>query len=224
MKGAPAFPEDSGPVETRKFRGGEPATPDTAEEVEIFPKRRSPDSTIGLPEKVSQAPLPFETTPGEPERAEEAEGEEGGDEEAEPVEEAPREEKARYLTPEEAVVPPGRVHHRRRDFLPRTPEPETPSPRSAEAVVEAPEPGPTSPFRPAVFFKSKAFDVLFVGLFWLVALWLAASSMSMTLFDMLGSMSGPMLLLYVVLVLLYFFLFKFFLGETLGDRLFRPRE
>ena len=37
-------------------------------------------------------------------------------------------------------------------------------------------------------------------------------------------MSRPMLLLYAVFILIYFFLFKFFLGETLGDRLFRPRE
>ncbi|MCK7489518.1 MAG: hypothetical protein MZU79_04230 [Anaerotruncus sp.] len=48
--------------------------------------------------------------------------------------------------------------------------------------------------------------------------------MGMTLFEILGSMSGSMLLLYAVFVFLYFFLFKFFLGETLGDRLFRPRE
>jgi hypothetical protein len=33
-----------------------------------------------------------------------------------------------------------------------------------------------------------------------------------------------MLLLYAVFVFIYFFLFKFFLGETLGDRLFRERE
>jgi len=48
--------------------------------------------------------------------------------------------------------------------------------------------------------------------------------MGSTLFDILGAMSGAMLLLYAVFMLLYFFLFKFFLGETLGDRLFRPRE
>ena len=31
-------------------------------------------------------------------------------------------------------------------------------------------------------------------------------------------------LLYAVLALLYFFLFKFFIGETIGDRLFRRRD
>src|SRR5512140_1908239 len=70
MKGAPVFPEPTGPVETRKIRGGEPATPDT-EEVEIFPRRRDSDSTMGLPEKVSQAPLPFETPADEGEEGEE---------------------------------------------------------------------------------------------------------------------------------------------------------
>jgi uncharacterized RDD family membrane protein YckC len=95
---------------------------------------------------------------------------------------------------------------------------------AVEAAGEIEEPAPRPPFSFSVFIKSKTFDLLFVGLFWLVALWLAASSMGMTLFDILGSMSGSMLLLYAVFVLLYFFLFKFFLGETLGDRLFRPRE
>jgi hypothetical protein len=48
--------------------------------------------------------------------------------------------------------------------------------------------------------------------------------MDETLFEILGAVSGTMLLLYAVFGLLYFFLFKFFLGETLGDRLFRPRN
>ena len=56
-----------------------PATPETEEEVEIFPRRRAADSTIGLPEKVSQSPLPF----GAPAPEEEAEDEEAGDEAAE---------------------------------------------------------------------------------------------------------------------------------------------
>jgi hypothetical protein len=106
----------------------------------------------------------------------------------------------------------------------RRPEPEGSVRAEAETAAEIEEPAPRPPFSFSVFFKSKTFDILFVGLFWLVALWLAAYSMGITLFGVLGSMSGSMLLLYAVLVLLYFFLFKFFLGETLGDRLFRPRE
>jgi hypothetical protein len=216
MKGAPVFPEDTGPVETRKLRGGEPATPDTEEEVEIFPRRRPSDSTIGLPEKVSQVPLPFERSAAQTGEGEE-EGE-GGEEEAE-------EEKGPDLTPEEVILPAGQVRPARPSVLPG-PESEArePARRGIEAAEESEEPAPRRPFSFSVFFKSKSFDVLFVGLFWLVALWLAAFSMGMTLFDILGSMSGSMLLLYAVLVFLYFFLFKFFLGETLGDRLFRPRE
>ena len=215
MKGAPVFPEDTGPVETRKLRGGEPPTPGTEEEVEIFPRRRDSDSTMGLPEKLSQAPLPF-TRP--------AAGSEG-DEEEEGEEEREEPERARDLTPEEVVLPAGQVRPARQSVLPvREPEAEEPARRGIESAEEAEETAPRPPFSFSVFFKSKVFDVLFVGLFWLVALWLAASSMGMTLFDILGSMSGSMLLLYAALVFLYFFLFKFFLGETLGDRLFRPRE
>jgi hypothetical protein len=172
MRGAPAFPPDTTPVEAKKG-------PDTAataeEEVEIFPRRKPSNSTLGLPERLSQAPLPFG------EAAEEGEaGAEEGQAAAEAIEAA--------------------VHE------------------------ETGEPRERPPFNFLVFLKSKAFDVLFVGLFWLVALWLAAHAMDRTLFEVLGAVSGPMLLLYAVFVLLYFFLFKFFLGETLGDRLFRPRD
>ncbi len=80
------------------------------------------------------------------------------------------------------------------------------------------------PFSFAAFFKSTMFDLLFVGLFWLVALWLAGRSMDATLFDLLATTPKPIIILYVLLVTIYFFLFKFFLGETLGDRLFKERD
>jgi hypothetical protein len=48
--------------------------------------------------------------------------------------------------------------------------------------------------------------------------------MDATLFEILSVTSGPVLVLYGVYIGLYFFLFKFFLGETLGDRLFRERD
>jgi hypothetical protein len=169
---------------------------------------------MGLPEKLSQAPLPFERHVAGTEA-----GEEVGEEEGAGL------DRARDLTPEEVVLPAGEVRPARQPVLPvREPEAGEPARHEIESAEEAEEPAARPPFRFSVFFKSKAFDILFVGLFWLVALWLAASSLGMTLFDILGSMSGSMLLLYIVLVFLYFFLFKFFLGETLGDRLFRPRE
>ncbi len=205
MKGAPVFPADTGPVETRKIRGGEPAATDTGEEVEIFPRRKASDSTMGLPERVSQSPLPFGRPADEEETG--AEGEE---------------EEAAAETDEEAAEP---ARPTREPILPRRgAEGGEEVRRGIEPLDESDEAGPRPAFSFSVFFKSKIFDVLFVGLFWLVALGLAAASMGLTFFEILGSMSGSMLLLYGVLVFLYFFLFKFFLGETLGDRLFRPRE
>jgi hypothetical protein len=207
MKGAPVFPDETGPVGALDKGVVDTAAPAFEEEVEIFPRRKDSDSTIGLPERVSQSPLPFEQ--GAAEEAEEVEEEE--EEEEGTVEGAAREKMlpmAGPVRPEKEAVRPVRESER----------------REAEAEEEGEEPEPRPPFSFSVFFKSKAFDVLFVGLFWLVALWLAANSMGATLFDILGSMSGSMLLLYVVFVFIYFFLFKFFLGETLGDRLFRERE
>jgi len=220
MKGAPVFAEDTRPVEPKVL--GESETSDTAE-MEIFPRRRDSDSTIGLPEKVSQAPLPF-TGGEEEEEAEPGEGFEPAEEEAEEGEGA-EELNARDLAPTEAVLSAGPVRPVREPILPsRGAEIARPERAEAGEFVEAEEPAPRPPFSFSAFFKSKLFDLLFVGLFWLVALWLAASSMGSTLFDVLGSVSGSMLLLYGVFILLYFFLFKFFLGETIGDRLFRPRE
>ena len=214
MKGAPVFDNETGPVETRKLRGGEPAAADTADEVEIFPKRPHADSTIGLPERISQAPLPFESpTPDEEDAEDAGEVEAAGD------------AVGRDLTPEAVVPPAGPARPAREPVLPvREPGPAAPGRTEAESRDETEEPAERPPFSFSVFFKSKTFDILFVGLFWLVALWLAASSMGVTLFAILGEMSGSMLLLYAVFMALYFFLFKFFLGETLGDRLFRPRE
>jgi hypothetical protein len=200
MKGAPVFPPDTKVVESKEGFAAEPPARAEEEEVEIFPRRKASDSSIGLPERVSQAPLPFrrEETAEEPAAEEEAEDE-------------TREAAAPQTEPVRPVRPP---------ILPVR----EPGRRDAEAAAELEEAEPHPPFSFSVFFKSKIFDVLFVGIFWLAALWLAANATGQTFFEILGSVSGPMLLLYGVFVFLYFFLFKFFLGETLGDRLFRPRE
>lgn len=204
MRGAPVFPPDTTPLDAKTSPRERGATPEEEEEVEIFPKRRPSDSSIGLPERVSQAPLPF--------AGEAAEESEGAAEEAE----AETEEE----TAEAAVPPPKPARPDRPAFTPGR-EPEA---VRIEDREEYEEPEARGPFSFAVFLKSKAFDLLFVGLFWLVALWLAAHATDRTLFEVLGAVSGPMFLLYAVFVLLYFFLFRFFLGETLGDRLFRPRD
>jgi hypothetical protein len=170
--------------------------------------------------------LPFEAAEPESEDREELsqeaeEGEAEGTEAGEAAETAAA--SYRDLTPEKAILPAGEVRLARESVLPGR---DTAQARETAAAgpEEDEEAGPRPPFSLSVFFKSKAFDVLFVGLFWLVALWLAAASLGVTLFSILASMSGPMLLLYVVFLGIYIFLFKFFLGETLGDRLFRPRE
>jgi hypothetical protein len=200
MKGAPVFPPDTTPVEPKE---GPAATPSAEEEVEIFPRRKPSDSTVGLPERLSQAPLPFGREEEEEREADVETEAEAGKEAREPV--PPQAETERPARP--PLFPPRR-----------------PGREDAVVLEEAEELGERAPFSFSVFIKSKAFDILFVGVFWLVALWLAAHATGRTLFEILGAVSGPMLLLYAVFILIYFFLFKFFLGETLGDRLFRPRE
>lgn len=211
MKGAPAFSDvkDTGEIEPKSVE----AAPWDIGEEEIFPRKKLSDSTIGFPERVTQAALPFEAPSAE------EEVEQGAEEEL-AAREAVEEERV-----EEAVEET--VEEERRGFL-RTDRRDAPpvretEPEGVETAEEREEPGERPPFNISAYLKSKAFDVLFVGLFWVVALWLAAHAMGATLFGILAAMSGSMLLLYAVLVLIYFFFFKFFLGETLGERLFRGR-
>jgi hypothetical protein len=93
-----------------------------------------------------------------------------------------------------------------------------------EEEKEEREERPRPPFKLSVFLKAKSFDVLFVAVFWIVSLWLAARSMDVTFFQMLGVASSGLLAYFGALLILYFFLFYFFLGETLGDRLFRDED
>jgi hypothetical protein len=194
----------AGPGDEHAEEGSKPAAPreepgEIAEE-EIFPHRKPSDSGIGLPERVTQAALPFASAAGEEEEGEEALEEEAYEPAPAPGEAGlPKKEGLRPLVHEEA---------RAEADLEKEPEEEEPQP----------------PFHLSLFLKAKAFDVLFIGIFWLVALWVAARSMDATLFELLSVTSGSVFLLYAVFILLYFFLFKFFLGETLGDRLFRERE
>ena len=214
MKGAPVFPEDTGPVETRKIRGGEPASAGYGRGRDL-PAAEGVGLDHGTSGKGQPGPPPVRTAHGRSGRRGRRNGRKT------------RRRKTRSKTglPRRSSFPQARSGRpANRSCPPVNRRPERPARTEVEAAEEIEEPAPRPPFSFSVFFKSKAFDLLFVGLFWLVALWLAASSMGMTLFDILGSMSGSMLLLYAVFVLLYFFLFKFFLGETLGDRLFRPRE
>jgi|GEM_PF-3338751 len=136
MKGAPFFPPDTTPVEPEK---GPAAMPSTEEEVEIFPRRKPPDSTLGLPERLSQAPLPFE---------EEAEREEAGaGEDAETAEAPPMAAGERRRRP-----PPGRRYSP--PASPGTSRPRPPRrPRSRGSGRPSASPSSSSP-RPSTFSSS----------------------------------------------------------------------
>lgn len=81
-----------------------------------------------------------------------------------------------------------------------------------------------TPLSPGAFIKAKVFDLLFMVLLWLLTIWLAAGSMQVTIFKLLGAATTSLLLFLLIQVSIYFFLFYFFIGETLGDRLFRENE
>jgi hypothetical protein len=173
-------------------------------EEEIFPHRKASDSGIGLPERVTQAALPFDAAAAGEEEAEEAE--EAEEEAFEPVSRTAEPRPARRLE--------------ERPFIREDAAATAGVGRDAFGGEEVERP----PFQFSLFLKAKAFDILFIGIFWLVALWIAARSMGATVFELLSVTSSSVLLLYAAFLGLYFFLFKFFLGETLGDRLFKDRE
>jgi hypothetical protein len=88
-----------------------------------------------------------------------------------------------------------------------------------ERAVAPPRPRP--PFHLGSYLKAKAFDVLFLAAIWLVCLWLAAGRLNGTIFELFDVASDALFAFGGILLVFYFFLFYFFLGETLGDRLFR---
>jgi hypothetical protein len=68
------------------------------------------------------------------------------------------------------------------------------------------------------------FDVAFIAVVCLGSLWLAARLMDAPLFDLLAAVRVAAGLYFLALLFGYFFLFLFFLGETLGDKLASPRS
>jgi len=180
FEGGDAAMGREGGEEREDMEAGEPlpeSEEEAPEEREERPARRIKDSGIGLPEKVTQATLPFEKA-------------------------IPREE-----IPAEGKVAPVREEGRTEEEA-----------EEEEAARERP------PFKLTVFLKAKSFDVLFVTVFWLASLWLAARSMDVTIFQMFGVVPDGLFVFLGALLVLYFFPFYFFLGETLGDRLFRDDD
>ncbi len=67
--------------------------------------------------------------------------------------------------------------------------------------------------------KGKVYDVLLILVGWVLAIWLATKILSVSMTDIFGAAAVQLLLFLLTLAVAYFFLFLYFLGETLGDRL-----
>lgn len=76
----------------------------------------------------------------------------------------------------------------------------------------------------SVWLKSKVFDLLFIGVIWIVALWFASRVMAVPLFKLISASVHSVVIFYLVLLISYFSLFLYFLGETLGEHLFSKQE
>jgi len=74
------------------------------------------------------------------------------------------------------------------------------------------------------WIKSRVFDVVMITVLWLVTLWLASVVTKVTIFRLIAASPIPILGFLAILLTVYFFLFFFFLGETLGDQLFSQEE
>jgi hypothetical protein len=149
-----------------------PATVEPEEETRTEPRPLSrewtTDSGIGIPEKITQAALPF--------------GDAG----------------------ERSVQTPGREE----DHVEDTTDIATPE-------VEAGRPVPL-----ALKLRAKLVDWVFVTALWVISLWFTAQVVGVSFFRLLFGSPLPVLAFYAILLILYFFLFLYFLGETLGDHYF----
>ncbi len=166
------------------------------------------DSGIGIPERIATQPtLPF----GEAEK--EAGREESGmkrpspetaqEVEMEEVEEATAEEQDAY----------GTGSFEDQEDRPREP---------GEGEADISEFPPSSPL--VIALRSKALDVLIVFALWMASIGLAARFLRTTLFKLILSSTVQVLAVFIILLACYFFLFLFFLGETLGDRFLSRRD
>jgi hypothetical protein len=98
-------------------------------------------------------------------------------------------------------------------------------PAAVPAAAGPPE-EEAAPRRLGFFRKIGAlfFDIIFIAAICLASLWLAARLMDVALFDLVSLARVATALYFLALLFGYFFLFLFFLGETLGDRMASPRS
>jgi hypothetical protein len=72
--------------------------------------------------------------------------------------------------------------------------------------------------------KAKFVDLVFITALWLISLGFAAGVLGVSFFKIVFVAPLPVLAFYLILLLLYFFLFLYFLGETLGDHYFSEED
>ena len=72
--------------------------------------------------------------------------------------------------------------------------------------------------------KAKLVDVVFITALWLISLWFTAQVIGVSFFRLIFRSPIPVLAFYLILLVLYFFLFLYFLGETLGDHYFSGED
>jgi len=92
---------------------------------------------------------------------------------------------------------------------------------------EGEESGPHFRYRNMNFpswIKSRVFDVLMIAGIWLITVWLASIVAGASFFRLVTVSTLPILVFLAILLTVYFFLFFFFLGETLGDQIFSQEE
>jgi hypothetical protein len=97
---------------------------------------------------------------------------------------------------------------------------------TAAAETELPRAEETSQLPLGIFPRLKAilFDLFFILIIWAVSLVLASRIMSAPILKLVSASAGSLVLFYLVLLVAYFFLFLFFLGETLGDRVVSAKD
>ncbi|MFZ2052649.1 MAG: zinc ribbon domain-containing protein [Candidatus Aminicenantales bacterium] len=95
-----------------------------------------------------------------------------------------------------------------------------------EESEEEEEAGREIPQRPGFSLKLKAklVDLVFITALWLISLWFTSQVIGVSFFRIIAGSPGPVLAFYFILLLLYFFLFLYFLGETLGDHYFSEED
>ncbi len=75
-----------------------------------------------------------------------------------------------------------------------------------------------------VRIKAKFVDLIFITALWLISLWFTAEVIGVSFFRLFAKSPLPVFGFYLILLLLYFFLFLYFLGETLGDHYFSEED